>query len=249
MTISSNSNIILHSQAQTFKSCSYEPAPNKCTNSIQTLIDQLRASPFIVTAKLGPEVYTDTPFELKDKINGIPVYGWKPNSTRKETTDKCFFVLGAEVRGDKELVYYSSAQCDRFEFGNYRRHPADQKIYVVTLKRFKESVGHFVLPSVPKPSFSAKQVVLTPEETVWFEQFLKFPINTILGERKAECKALAQEAFNAFKEQFCGDSILAKEALANICDAMLNSPTTRQYHGDLARAWNGVGDETDHWQP
>ena len=248
MTTFDSSNIIFHPQAQTFTSRLYQAAPNECANSIQALIAQLKISPFIVSAKLGPEVYTDAPFELKNKINGISVYGWKPGSKLKETTDKCFFVLGAEVRDDKELVYYACAQRDRLEFGNYRRYPADQKIYVITLKRFQKSVTHFALPSAPKPFFPTQRVELTREETVWFNRFLEFPIETTLRTRKAECKALAQTAFDAFKQRFQGNSSLAKEALVHICDAMLNSPETRQYYGNLERAWNGVGDETETWQ-
>ena len=240
-----SSNIVFHPEVQTFKSPRYQAAPNECANSIQTLIGQLKISPFIVTAQLGPTVYTEAPFELKDKVDGIPVYGWKPNSKREKTTDKCFLVLGAGERDGNELVYYACAQRDRLAFGNYRRNPDDQKIYVVTLRRFQESVTHFALPLEP---ITQQNVELTPEETVWFNQFLKFPIETILGMRKAECKALAQKAFDAFKQQFGGDSTLAKASLVNICDAMRNSPETRQYHGVLERAWDGVGDEAVFWQ-
>ena len=92
-----------------------------------------------------------------------------------------------------------------------------------------------------------QEVKLTEEETVWFEKFLEIPIETTLRDRKAECKNLAQKAFDCFKEEFDGDSLHAKEALVHICDAMRNRPETYEYHGNLERAWNGVGDESVVW--
>lgn len=242
-----SSNIVFHPHVQTFQSRLFQPANNQWTNSIQKLIALLETSPFIFAATLGPKVYTEDPFELKDKVNGISVYGWKPDSNRQETTPKCFFILGAQVRDERELVYYASAQGDTLLRGNFRRDPTDDKIYVVSFRRFQESVTFFALPPELMASFPTQRVELTPEETVWFNRFLEFPIDTTLGTRQEECKALAQEAFDSFKQQFSGDSILAKEALVHICDAMLNRPETRQYHGNLERAWNGVGDEVAIW--
>ena len=159
MAAVSNSKTVLHSDVQTLRCSPHLASANRCIESIDTLITRLTiSSPFIVGAKLGPEVYKEKPF-LVETINGrIPIYGWKPNSIRRETTAKCLFVLGARVQDGKEQVFYATAQHDRFAPGNYRRDPTDQKIYVVSLKRFQECVTSFAFPHVlPPPTCPSKK--------------------------------------------------------------------------------------------
>jgi len=252
------STVIFYPEARTYGPLSLQRAPNECTSSIEALKAQINFSPFIVCAKLGPEIYTDAPFKLKDKVDGISVYGWKSGSSRNEGGPKCLFVLGAEIRDEKELVYYASAQHDRSS--NFRRNPTDEKVYVVTLKRFQEAVTQFGFPDKEtlKPftpplrfsvSFSTPQEGLTFWEKLWFTKFLEFPIKSILNERKEECKALAQQAFDSFKQQSGGNSLYAKESLVHICDAMRNNLETYPYYGHLLRAWRDVGDDTVKWEP
>ena len=258
MSAVSSSKIIFYPEATTYGLFSLQSAPSMCTRSIETLREQLYTCPFMVCAKLGPDIYTDAPFELKDKVDGMPVYGWKPGSRRNDGGPKCFFVVGAEIRDEKELVYYTSAQhnCS----GLIRRNPTDEKVYVVTLKRFQEAVTQFgfPVPLTPRPVappirfsdlLSTPDEELSSEEKLWVTRFLEFPVKSILNERKEECKDLAQLAFDRFKFQFGGDSFSAKESLARICDAIRNNPLTYEYYDKLLYAWKDVGDDIVKWQP
>ncbi|MDP1608825.1 MAG: hypothetical protein Q8L98_05885 [Chlamydiales bacterium] len=251
------SHFVFHSNVQLFVSDAFPITSHSSLNSIQTLIDQLEPSPFVVFAKLGPQFYSEAPFQLKNKVAGQVVFGWAPNAVRKDLEPKCFLVLGAEDREGKKFVYYTPADyaSSGVDAGRiFRRSPTDEKIYVVSMKRFQEMVTHLVLPQEPPrarrmyffTSMPTSPIDLSQEEESCAQQFHTFSLESILGNREQECKELAQQMFDQFKQDT--NSHFAKKSLQRICDSMVTqTPDGRLRKQYLERAWDGVGDASERW--
>jgi hypothetical protein len=104
---------------------------------ISHLIEQLHIhGPHLVGGKFGEAYYTTPLFELKNKIEGRPVFGWPPNAARKAlTANHAVVVVGAQIEKDKEYIYFIDPN-DESKPDDY----STQKIYVMSYKKFQSMI-------------------------------------------------------------------------------------------------------------
>lgn len=217
---------------------------------IETLIEELTAhdSPLIALGNFGPSAYVDTPFKLKNKVQGQDIYGWKPQAERKKYSEqKHTMILGAENSPERQVIYFTMS-ADRTEDSDtsVREHiPSfvDKKIYCMSYKTFHNYVGDVYLPQ------SAEK--LPDEDKEYIEKLISIsPLDSILdeGEGERNCKAIGQEIFDKFKSKPFGGSMAGRDAAVRICEAVKSAPDGRLRMQYIERAWDGIGDESWTWR-
>ncbi|MEI6243014.1 MAG: hypothetical protein WCP39_06390 [Chlamydiota bacterium] len=106
---------------------------------IDVLIEQLQLhGPHFVEGRLGSSFYEENPFQLSQKIEGRPVFGWKPNAKRINEDSLEFHVVvivGAKVDNEKKFVYFIDPQD-----GSDPSNITTQKIYIISYERFRSSI-------------------------------------------------------------------------------------------------------------
>jgi hypothetical protein len=107
---------------------------------VESLIEQLHLhGPHLVVGKIGRPFYEIPPFELKVKVAGRAVFGWKPEPLRKEeNTGAGHFVVivGAKLEEGKGYVYFVDPND-----GSDPRDPSVQKVYVISYQRLKSTIA------------------------------------------------------------------------------------------------------------
>lgn len=100
---------------------------------ITSLIKELKDyGPHFVKGQFGQEYYSSKPFELREKIENRPVFGWKVGSKRIFKNDNhAVVVVGAKAENGKELVYF----IDPLD-GSDPANITTQKIYVISYQTF-----------------------------------------------------------------------------------------------------------------
>jgi hypothetical protein len=106
---------------------------------IDNLMEQLKLhGPLLAAGKFGQLFYEDPSFETNDKIEGRPIFGWKPNAKRREGglyNQHAVVIVAAQKINGKEYVYF----IDPVDGSN----PADlrtQKIYVQSYEKFRSFI-------------------------------------------------------------------------------------------------------------
>ncbi len=115
-----------------------KPSPWHPEQPLKSLVEQLKNhGPHVLTGKFGQMYYKEHPFQLDQKIEGRPLFGWKPDSKRKELLDHHLIVIvGAKIDKEKQHVYF----LDPLDSSD----PKDittQKIYVMSFDRLKLSIA------------------------------------------------------------------------------------------------------------
>lgn len=104
---------------------------------IASLIEQLKQlGPQLINGQIGRQFYEDPPFQLNQTIEGRSIFGWKPNSKRKEIK---FFhavvIIGAQIKDRKNLVYF----IDPVD-GSDPNDISTQKIYAISYDRLRSII-------------------------------------------------------------------------------------------------------------
>lgn len=107
------------------------------SQGIQKLMIEIeRHGPHFVGGWLGENSYQDQPFQLKDKIQGRCIFGWKPNAVRHKAPEPhAIVIVGAEILGSKEYIYFLDP--------NNGSDPASlesQRIYKISYQKLLQSI-------------------------------------------------------------------------------------------------------------
>jgi len=208
------------------------------SQKIEVLIEELKErGPLIALGKIGPGCYVNDASKLDGKFCGEELYGWKPGATRKESSKQnCLLIIGAKKNEDRELVYFVLSQdMTANQDSSIREHKPSNKVYVTSHKTFSSYLSEL---------YPCTSLV----EGGYIQMLCSMPLDSILKEREAECKAIGQKAFNEFKEKSGGNSFAAKEAVQDLCDSILSiakdGALRKRY---VESAWGGIGDDNWRW--
>lgn len=236
--------MIVQKYAVNSPSCIFLQIPSKITinedartkyassQKIETLMEELREGPVIALGHLGPNSYLDAPFKREAQVAGRDIYGWKPQSTRKEGKSSYAMVVGAQKEGERELVYFVLAQdvtLDRETYvRDYRTSNQDVNVYVTSHKTFSNYLTDLypLSRAAPAPASSEEALI---------QQLCSLSLNSILdgkeGERK--CRELGQ----AISDKS------GLEGMQRVCKAVKQkAPDGKLREQYISRAWNRVGD-------
>lgn len=105
--------------------------------SIQKLIEQLQLhGPHLIKGNVGRAYYEDDPFELRQKIQGRSVFGWKPGAKRRDESGTHVVVI---VGADEKRVYY----VDPMD-GSDPEDIEAQIIYTISYERLQMSICNLI---------------------------------------------------------------------------------------------------------
>lgn len=229
-----------------------EDAKTRYSTSLKldTLIQELKEKgAHVAFGYIGPKCYNSDPF-LAGSFQGVDVYGFKPG-TRAETGARIHvLVVGASKEEDKEYVYYKLSFDRTINQRTYiREHQtgSDDRLFVASHKTFKENLVDLYPPVAKEkthPNFiSEGSANCTEIEIEYILKLIAIPLDSILGDHEAACKAIGQELFDK-----CSSTQRSKETVKKVCEALAHcakdGKLRKQY---VEYAWEGIGNDDWRW--
>lgn len=214
--------------------------------------------PLIAQAKTGPSAYDGAVVMKKAKACGEDVFGWKKGAKIKpDARQRDIVIIGAQKVEAKEEVskgggeaaaaapkaaatgwlYFRLAQDvtgnQECLIRKYQVSTVDPRLFCVPYEFFKVSCLSMLHPPCPYAQ--------------WL--FVDLEQKAILNEEKARCKEVGQRIFDLYRAQVNASrtegekSTHAFDCVVRICDAASVISKERLRSGDIARAWNMIGDD------
>ncbi len=138
-------------KAYNIKKSSWHPS-----NPINNLIEQLNLhGPHMVAGYFGKGYYEEVPFELKERIEGRPIFKWLPNTNKnlENLPGHSIVIIGARGQGKSGYVYFLDPQ-DSSDPNNL----LSQKVYMIPYAKFISLIGDlhgkFLKPNGNGPRFT-----------------------------------------------------------------------------------------------
>ena len=112
-------------------------------NGIDELIQQIKENgPLLIRATMGRSCYVEEPKKLSETIEGRSIYGWPPNSPRREIAHVVILVGARKDDKGNSTVYYIDPNDPSEPY-----QPGTQKVYKGSYKRLIEGLSNVI--SVP----------------------------------------------------------------------------------------------------
>ncbi len=235
MAINPENSLLFFQKPEAVYADTYYRVPPYPYSTFEKLENSLQENgPLVAVGRMGPNFYTGEPFELRDKVDGYSVFGWKPNTTKATSDCADVILLGTRKVQSKEYIYYTQAtEFSGSETIKVFGPSKDGRIFVMTYENFLNRALFDLHPVVPDATW-----LYNIETSFLIDQ----------GETEKKCKKVGQGIFDHYKG--LKSSELAQDALVRICDAakILGSGrdgTLRARY--IEKAWDGVGDTEVRW--
>src|SRR5689334_14547218 len=84
------------------------------SGKITDLFKDLQNGLLVAYGHFGPSAYKKAPVKLEKQVENLTVFGWKKDSPRHKTAEKCYaMVLGGERREKGDFVFYALSDLAR----------------------------------------------------------------------------------------------------------------------------------------
>ncbi len=216
-------------------------------SKIEILIEELKEKgPLVALGNYGPNAYVDKPFKLNAKMCNQDLYGWKPESKRKEYSKQSqIIILGAQKSNENEYIYFTMSDDITPNSTSYiRKHKPSNKdinIYKTSHKTFSLYLND-IYPPLKSSGLTKEQEYIQTLTSI-------MPLSSILADEEVrnKCNKIGQEIFDYFKNQY-GNTSAGQNACVRICEAMIHEATDGKLRTRyIESAWDGIGDKNWRW--
>jgi hypothetical protein len=215
-------------------------------NTIDELMRSLQEhGPLVATGIMGPNAYTESPFQLEDKVGGKRIYAWNPGKFKWNANFIEVILLGASKTEPQDRVYFTLARglikdisllvqqrAFSLQVDGFIPSSTDTKVYAMSYQNFLGRSLGSIYPIFPHA-----------------ERLFSMPVQSILSNPKTrrDCGEIGQKIFDHYKTASNTDEAIS--AVQRICEAakfLSTDGVVRSWN--INDAWDGIGDRNWVWE-